>query len=84
MSEPKVRPLFSSKDKETWLSWGCILRAPPEEIKKMREHMNKLDFKGIKVFELQSGKDLYLVEETFLAPYQIRKLKELGIKASRQ
>lgn len=81
--ETKVRPLFTHKEKETWLNWGFILRAPPEEIVKMKEHINKfVDFKGIYVYDVTSGRTLYIVEETFLAPYQIKKLKQHGIKAS--
>jgi hypothetical protein len=81
--ESSVRPLFTRKEKETWLNWGFILRAPPAEINKMKEHMNKLDFKGIYVHDITSEKNLYVVEESFLEPEQIRILKEWGIKAQR-
>jgi nitrate reductase NapAB chaperone NapD len=77
----RVRPLFSFKDKETWLNWGFILRAPPEEIKRMKEHMNKLDFRSLYVYDITSGRQLYVVEETFLEPNQIDKLRKYGIKA---
>jgi len=67
------------------LNWGFVLRAPPEEIKKMKEHMNKLvDFKGIYIYDVQSGRTLYVVEEPFLEPRQISRLKKYGIKASKQ